>query len=294
MSFSPSAKRIRRSEVFDEQVSASPSSDEEIIETATIKQIQDSIGLAYHFDYDIIENNTGRVTKVAHLQVDEPIPHVQNPSPEEDHAFEFRLFSAPHLPPTVPDDHTEHSARYPPARPTRFNIRSPTPDVPSSGHFLHPHRPRSYHFNPDVAPKSIALSAISGRSVLLNASLPWHGCFLPWRVTHLPSPSSSSKGHHQTLLPKISTTNTTTALSHLSHHNRKPSKKRRIQVRTRSKLLDARAKEKETHLREKKTRLNRERKVKRREKERKEKKSKEEKSKEEKTGGSGDLVKISA
>jgi hypothetical protein len=266
---SPQAKRIRRSKVFDS--GSSSSSDEEVTETTTIKEIQDSIGLSYHFDYDLIENGAGEVTKFAHLQVDEPenVP-IQEKTPQDYEAFEFRLFATPRPPNARPSD-IDSKTNETPATQTqqasnKITIRSPTPDVPSSGRFINPNRPKSYYFTTTPPPPSITLSAISGPTILSSSHSPWPGTFLPWRVIHLSSSTTKlppSKPLYD--VPK----------SQAIRKSRKLSKKRRIQLRTRSKLMDAKVKEKEQHLREKKTRLNRERKVKRREKEKMEKAQKE-------------------
>jgi hypothetical protein len=261
------AKRIRRTKIFSSRASSSSSSDEEVTSQTTIQEIQSSIGLAYHFDYDIIENDSGRVTRFAHCQIDEPKPESESipvdEAPVGEEGFEFRLFATPHaLPVAAAGENGEDipkSARPTPA-PTRINIRSPTPDTPSDGRFL-TSRPKSYYFTPATTPSSFALATLSGPQVLFNSTSPWPGARLPWRVTHLPA--SSTKASHPTALhPSKNAPN---------FSSRKPSKKRRILLRTRSKLLDAKAKEKEEHIREKKTRLNRERKVKRREKEKVEK-----------------------
>lgn len=290
----PQAKRIRRSKVFD--TGSSSSSDEEVTETTTIKEIQDAIGLSYHFEYDLVENGAGKVTKFAHLQVDEPENvSIQEKTLPDDEAFEFRLFATP-KPPNAKASGIGSKTHETPATQKqqtskKITIRSPTPDVPSDGRFLNSHRPQSYYFTPITTPHSIALSAISGPSIIASSHYPWPGTFLPWRVTHLPSSSSSttksppnphrhvSKSH-----PAAIATSTTTRTK-----PRKPSKKRRIQLRTRMKQIDAKVKEKEQHLREKKTRLNRERKVKRREKEKAEKAEKEKQRERERVeGGGGD------
>ena len=268
----PQAKRIRRSKVFD--TGSSSSSDEEVTETTTIKEIQDAIGLSYHFEYDLVENGAGKVTKFAHLQVDEPENvSIQEKTLPDDEAFEFRLFATP-KPPNAKASGIGSKTHETPATQKqqtskKITIRSPTPDVPSDGRFLNSHRPQSYYFTPITTPHSIALSAISGPSIIASSHYPWPGTFLPWRVIHL---SSST-----TKLPPTNPLYDASSKPQATRKSRKakPSKKRRIQLRTRLKLMDAKAKEKEQHLREKKTRLNRERKVKRREKEKMEKAQKE-------------------
>jgi hypothetical protein len=272
---SPPAKRIRRSEVFDSPGtnSTTSSSDEEVTETTNIKEIQENIGLTYHFDYDLIENAGGRVTKFAHLQVDGTKPEAKDESipnqeaPPGDNAFEFRLFSTRPLTPTEAGVDAKSDQKL---ASTRINIRSPTPDEPSDGRFLNPHRPQGYYFASDTELPSFASSAVSSLGILNSSHDPWPGAAVPWRVIHLCSSSTKDRTRASRVKSNsisYPTLNTSSSLQ----SRRKPSKKRRIQLRTRTKLLDARAKEKEEHLREKKTRLNRERKVKRREKEKAEK-----------------------
>lgn len=244
----PQAKRIRRSEVFED--AESDSSEEEVTDTTTIKDIQNSIGLAYHFDYDLVENESGKITKFAHIQIDEPIHEDSLPNEE---AFEFRLFSA-----KKPSDEANTSTATELVS-QKINIRSPTPDKPSDGRFINPHRPLSYYLASDPPTPDIAAAAVSGDEILESSQCPWPGMQLPWRVTHLPNAKMSA------LRPRKS--DVSSALKADSRDKRKPNKRRRILLRTRERAKDEKTKEKEAHLREKKTRLNREKKIKRKAKE---------------------------
>jgi hypothetical protein len=256
----PQAKRIRRSKIFNDADSGS----EELLEDAIPTEDNDEEAAipAYHFDYELLENDTGEVTQFAHLRVHEPAQEDEAADKrQEEETFEFRLFSAPAA------SKTECESKTPKSAPSKINIRSPTPDQPSDGRFVNPHRPLTYYFTSSDDKPNFSLAAVSGDDVLTLSQSPWPGTQLPWRVIHLPSSKVS--------MPDVSS-QAKSMLKVKGPHSAdrrtgKPSKKRRILLRTRAKLVIEKAKEKEDHLREKKTRLNREKKIKRKAKEKAEK-----------------------
>lgn len=246
----PHAKRIRRSEIFSDGDSITEEPQEDPIGTADDDEETETP--AYHFDYELIENAGGEPTKFAHLRVHEPAP----PPPEaaeQEEAFEFRLFSAP-----APSQ-TQSTQPNPP--PSRINIRSPTPDQPSDGRFINPHRPSSYYLAKSPRLDKLAVAAVSGIEILQCSHSPWPGTQMPWRVIHLPSAkvSVSDISSDTKAMLKIRGK----GVPSKNARSGKPSKKRRILLRTRARAVDLKIKEKEEHLREKRTRLNREKKVKR-------------------------------
>ncbi len=246
----PQAKRVRRSQVFKDAESGTESDSGD--NPNVIEGVGDvSPEIAYHFDYEIVENEAGKATKFAHLRIHEP------PSKEAtEEEFEFRLFSAPKASATGRDD-----AATAPRAQTKVNIRSPTPTTPSDGRFINPYRPWTYYFASEPSVDTLAAVAVSGSDILERSHDPWPGTALAWRVVHLPS--SKPKVADLSDAARVSLKTPAPA----SKRKLKPSKKRRILLRTRAKAVEEKVKEKEEHLREKKTRLNREKKLKRKAKE---------------------------
>jgi Fungal protein of unknown function (DUF2011) len=255
------AKRIRRSDIFNDADSGS----EELHEDAIATDDNDEGAAAtpaYHFDYDLLENDSGKVTQFAHLRVHQPTQENEAADErQEEEAFEFRLFSAPAA------LKTEDESKTPKSAPSKINIRSPTPDQQSDGRFVNPHRPLTYYFTPSGDNSNFSLAAVSSDDVLTLSQSPWPGTQLPWRVIHLPSSkvSMTDVSSHAKSMLKVKGPDSA------NRRKGKPSKKRRILLRTRAKRVIDKAKEKEDHLREKKTRLNREKKIKRKAKEKAEK-----------------------
>ena len=251
----PQAKRIRRSEAFEDTESGKESHSEG--KSSNINATEQNDGkaseLAYHFDYDLVENSSGQVIKFANLKVHEAF---QEDAKEEE--FEFRLFS--NTKPSVTKEDTEGTLIRRPAQ-TKINIRSPTPDTPSDGRFNNPYRPPSFYFANEPPLDNFAATAVSGQEVLQWSQGSWPGASLPWRVIHLPRSKVSVSALSSTAKAMLKVSDPAT------RRKRKPSKKRRILLRTKAKAVEAKVKEKEEHLREKKTRLNREKKMKRKAKE---------------------------
>ncbi|KAK2796915.1 hypothetical protein FQN50_009374 [Emmonsiellopsis sp. PD_5] len=116
--------------------------------------------------------------------------------------------------------------------------------------------------------KRFAEVALSGDKILEDSSSTWPGCHLPWRVIHLkPGPSkkksSSSRPSNETSISLINPS----LDAKIPKSRKKPGKKRRIVLRQRL----AASKAAEEADREKRTRRNREKKIKKRQKEREKK-----------------------
>ncbi|KAI9859109.1 MAG: hypothetical protein M1830_006319, partial [Pleopsidium flavum] len=176
--------------------------------------------------------------------------------------FDFRLFSTPNTTraPTKDDKATTQ----------RIIIRSPTPSLNSTPGFLIPSRPKEYYFadSPSTTRrKEFEHVALTGEDVLKLAR---PGCTLPWRVLTLCLPPRPS------LHPKPNPISPKEQTLHPPHSNPtlkkrpRPNKKRRLTIRQRHSTIakeEVSKAEREVAEREKRTRKNRERKVKRKMKE---------------------------
>ncbi|KAK2778024.1 hypothetical protein FQN52_002929 [Onygenales sp. PD_12] len=180
-------------------------------------------------------------------------------------------------------------------RKLKIRIRSPTPTAigDGEGRFVVPFRGWDYYFSdPDWIRRQIsgkdggnerggeiarrgeevkrfAEVALSGDKILEDSrSSAWPGCHLPWRVIHLkPGPSkkksSSSRASNETSISLVNPS----VDAKIPKSRKKPGKKRRIVLRQRL----AASKAAEEADREKRTRRNREKKIKKRQKEREKK-----------------------
>ena len=192
---------------------------------------------------------------------------------ENEDCFEFRLFSRPTWNP-VPSNETA-------VAPVRIDIRSPSPDIREIG-FLEPRRPDDYYFtngSSEQERKQYQSVAVSGEDILRQTEARWvrfilaanvitnscqlqYGCALPWRVITVKN------------FQNLVTSNKSTPNKSVSTKKTRQGKKRRILLRKRLALTAekeaiARISKvgKEAAEREKKTRLNRAKKVRRKEKE---------------------------
>ncbi|WEW58127.1 hypothetical protein PRK78_003594 [Emydomyces testavorans] len=224
------------------------------------------------------------------------LDHATEEDQDEEQEFEFRLFSNP----KTPDRSTRRDANkkprdtnHPAIQKLKIRVRSPSPtDVAEEGGFTVPFRGWEYYFSePELVMRVLSrgtkrhpllnvkskdpnkqrikqqfLEAAVTSGDILAASRPenWPGCHLPWRITHLKLPSSSTVkplSHQSTI------TSLTTATIPCKSKKKKPGKKRRIVLRKRA---AARIAADEVG-KEKRTRRNREKKIKRRQKEREKK-----------------------
>lgn len=126
-------------------------------------------------------------------------------------------------------------------------------------------KPRSYYFADDPTSEDdvcLAAAAIDGNTIRELSQLPWPGCKLPWKVTHV-SPTGITKdvlvGHP----PSVAT------VVEPIHKRTRKSKKTRIAIRKKLQATKTKreeqaklAKEKDEAEREKRTRRNREKKLK--------------------------------
>jgi hypothetical protein len=155
--------------------------------------------------------------------------------------LEFRLFSGP----TVETS-------------TKIRIRSPEiDDLP--GGFVVPRRSYSYYFKEDLSEQQwnqIHEVAVSGEFVISRSSEIWPGCQLPWKVLTVTQSRRNThglEGHSQVKgLGKPKRT--------------RLGKKSRIAKRKKLTAMSQQILQKESHIRDKKTKKNRVQKLKRREK----------------------------
>lgn len=273
----PTAKRLKRSELFESDGEFEPLSSA----TRSLDS-PDEEGLSkipeYGFEYNFI---------------DQPLssPVAAKTTQPEHETYQFNLFK-----PSLKKQSTKSETQDKPQvtqpesqpRTNLISIRSPSPPVASLDN-THPSsipRPLSHHFTASLPlstqtrlHSNYVQAAISGHAIIrLSRHQPWPGSALPRRVIHLPAhakqqvivihdPSNSGNG------VKAATSHQVREAGSRSARTR-PSKKARDRLKQRAvkrqAVIDA-SKSKEEHEREKKNRKNRERKVKRRAKERKDK-----------------------
>ena len=258
----PTAKRLKRSDFFDnEPIEAQHDNIEEDV-VAADKSIDDQIP-SYGFEYDFITQQTI-----------EPSANVQTPDiqAEAEEAFQFNLFKPASKPP-IPTTNDTNQILEP--QPALISLRSPSPQ-PTNIHFP-TDRPPSYYFTASLSPATLsrlraryAECAITPATLQARASTPWPGTHLPWRIISLPAYAK------QVVVHDPGTSAGSSLKPVLEPENRKrtrPSKKRRdllkVKAERRVRVIDE-TKSKEEHEREKRSKKNRERKLKRRAKERKE------------------------
>lgn len=144
--------------------------------------------------------------------------------------------------------------------PTKIRVRSPTPGNTEPA-FLIPSRPTSYYFTGEPSEEvkqTFIVSAVSGIDVLSRSASRWQGCALPWKVF----PADGKGDVAKLATAKAGKTRT------------RPGKKYRLSVRKKEnakaekKLAEQKqAEEKEAYLREKKSKMNRQKQIKKRAKE---------------------------
>ncbi|RHZ54383.1 DUF2011 domain-containing protein [Aspergillus thermomutatus] len=268
----PDAKRVRRDELLSrDSTSRSPSPQSD----SSFQDAHQRLGELLNLDALIAPaESTAPATK---SQED------GQQQEDEEQEFEFRLFSAPAAPKSATKGEktaaTEggEKAVSGGAQKLRIRLRSPTPGaVDGEGRFLNPFRGWQYYFTtPElltgsgakqdsastIRKKQFEEVAVTGQQMLEWSEVPWPGCHLPWRVTHL--------NRQHTKLPPVSEDPTAVATIYVTNpptkvpmSRKKPGKKRRIQLRKRIKAAEE-AKHNEA---EKRNRKNRERKIKRRQK----------------------------
>jgi hypothetical protein len=182
------------------------------------------------------------------------LAHETEYSPVHEEALEFRLFA--HL-----------NSNSPAA--TKIRLNSPDTSNKPPG-FVVPERPRSYYFQDSWSigqQHQFNAAAVSGSDVIQHSKTFWHGFALPWRVTTIRSDKKLAQDRPCSKPERSS-----------SKSRKRPGKKSRIarrtllavakgQVEQRRRVQEA----KEVSVREKKTRMNKLRKMRRREKKRQEK-----------------------
>ncbi|KAK4948674.1 hypothetical protein LTR10_012678 [Elasticomyces elasticus] len=259
----PDAKRVKRSELIQGDISPQSLSRSTSPVAADDQEEPTPNKVDYGFEYDFItpgaQSAQPSQTEAAH----EP----SNEDNNEDQEFDFRLFTTA---PKHPSQPIRLSATPPPTDPTK------APSL-EEANFIRPHRPDSYYFTSALPAEftqtlksQYATVALSTADMLsLAMSTKWPGTSLPWRCIHvqLTKPINPSQGrdHKSATKPFDSTTDS---------RRTRPSKKRRILLRKRLALranLAAQAGHDEEAEREKRTRRNREKKVKRKEREKRKK-----------------------
>lgn len=178
----------------------------------------------------------------------------------EDEELEFQLFA------------TAKPAADKTAIANKIRLRSPTPQTTDPG-FVNAERPLEYYFADSTNRDSYSTTALSGSQVSALSKTPWPGSTYPWKVLHLPSGGQTKAARLQAnmLFDKLVSAG---AEEGSSTRRKRLGKKARIKIRTklqaaRSKAEQAKmdANAKEAALKEKRTRLNREKKIKKRAKE---------------------------
>ncbi|KAL8800095.1 MAG: hypothetical protein Q9182_005407 [Xanthomendoza sp. 2 TL-2023] len=177
-------------------------------------------------------------------------------------AYEFQLFSQKPKPSTI-------SA----PQPQRILLRSPSPEIKEPG-FVHPNRSPRFYFTGAESRENrqrFREVAVEGHDVQKESQAKWPGYELPWRLTTITFHSTKQA----VAAPRIAGTTEPGT-------RKRVGKKRRIILRTRLQALKERQEiarlaeaEKEALATEKRSRKNREKKLKRREKARSLKKGKE-------------------
>lgn len=274
----PSAKRVKRSQLFDSE----SDSDKGYAKAPEIprsrknnhddkKDIEIDGIPNYGFEYDFIRQNSAHTSPQP-----ASLPTQQNP--ETYHFHLFKPATAQISPDPSSQTHAQQAQQQSQPQPISISIRSPSPPS-TTAHppILKDLRPASYYFTSALPPATLShlrstysTSAISGRTILSLSQTPWPGTHQPWRVIHLPAHPKQVVVHKSLSTPgKRHPSPDAPARARVGGKPR-PSKKRRERARRTRPRIDE-SKSKEQHEREKRTRKNRERKVKRRAKEREEK-----------------------
>ncbi|KAL8676225.1 MAG: hypothetical protein Q9186_007239 [Xanthomendoza sp. 1 TL-2023] len=233
------AKRVRRSELRSKSSSPDPVKSYDDVKNQFRRQLDQL------YQHGISEQQTNPV---------EPSEECQGAIDDiNEEAYEFQLFSQ------KPEQSTI-SAPQPP----KILLRSPSPENKEPG-FVHPTRSPYYYFTgAESRDRRLQFQnvAVEGHDVQKESQAKWPGFELPWRVTTITLHSSK-----QTVAPS----RITGALE--SGKRKRVGKKRRIILRTKLQALKERQEaarlaevEKEALATEKRSRRNREKKLKRREK----------------------------
>lgn len=287
----PSAKRVKRSELFDLEnedqnavVTQGNVKNEPLKDESDGHNDDEDILPDYGFEYDFVSPNVNSTSDSRTQQA--AISEETKPIEKDPEIYQFNLFapakpsksitSQPRPPPPTTNDQQPNS------QPLQISIRSPSP-VPEaiSQGTLRSLRPDTHYFTSAFPPATLEslrttylAAAITPSTIQQLSKFPWPGTYQPWRVINLPAHSKQiilHKPSHGTIPytakpPLHSETR--------SRRRARPSKKRRdlakAKAQKRQISIDE-TKTKEEHEREKRNRKNRERKIKRRAKERREK-----------------------
>lgn len=277
----PAAKRLKRSELFEDVDEQEHAKTKDAPNTVVTHEVDSNNPPAYYFDFEYV--NTKSTSEVE--------PKDQTAVSDE---FTFNLFRpAPRSSKTVTHDLPDQTV--PLAATNRISIKSPSPppDSVSAGRFDKPRPDSDYFtaaFNADhqaAVREQFAVSAISGKTVQRLSTLPWPGSACSWRIISLPAHSkqivvdkTSRKGRLAAAALFVAS-----AAPDAPDHDERPaarrrcraSKKRRIFMRVRAQKRVELQKVEEKRLeteQEKRAQKNRERKAKRRIKEKRDKEAK--------------------
>ncbi|KAK0392390.1 hypothetical protein NLU13_1885 [Sarocladium strictum] len=247
----PQAKRVRRDELFDSGGSDDGDGSDELMEremrALLNEQIAKSLGLLQADEPSdrIASKGQGSLneTKAASQSKSEPGNGEEEDAADE---FDFQLFSgsAPTTKVVLEDDH------------------------PGDGALVR-RRPQSYYLITTISEEQkrrYAAAAVTADEILQRAKQRSWGLELPWKVIH-----ASSNG-------KLNSAYETGQAASAREGKGRPGKKKRIAMRTKAraameqaKLASAKMAEKEEHIKDKKKRLNRAKKLRRRAKAREQK-----------------------
>ncbi|KAF2859205.1 hypothetical protein K470DRAFT_219693 [Piedraia hortae CBS 480.64] len=144
----------------------------------------------------------------------------------------------------------------------KVRLKSPTPPSGDGG-FIQPKRPREYYFaeTSSARKKEYEASAVSGAQVLARSKQRQPGNAYEWKVLNLPLSSLSREARIATATHFNSLVDDEPAKKRT-----RPGKKYRLRLRARAQALKNKEQEKEMAIKEKKTRINRSKKLRRREK----------------------------
>ncbi|KAL9000680.1 MAG: hypothetical protein Q9169_000716 [Polycauliona sp. 2 TL-2023] len=238
------AKSVRRSELRSRSTSLSSASSEEVKE-----QWRQKLDLAYR---DAISEQSSFAT------CGPGVAPSENPGDLEEESYEFQLFS---------QKSTQSGVSI--SQPPRIVLRSPSPETQEPS-FVRPERSQDSYFTGTVTlhdQRQFQEAAIEGERVLQESQRAWPGCHLRWRLTTLTVTSEKQRN----MKPDLPDTTQ-------AGKRKRPGKKRRIAVRIKTQARNHREEavrlaeaEKTAFLVEKRSRRNREKKLKRREKARNQK-----------------------
>jgi hypothetical protein len=277
----PEAKRVKRTEFFEEDVHLSEGESEDNHEAVP----------AYGFEYDFIDvksftPNSSLATHAKHSDDAHKCPKEEK-RPEQ--KFEFNLFA--------PSTDNEAKA----TQHAKISLRaSPSPgDALSEGRFIKPNRSDTYYFTSSLSQSELRelrsqylTSAVTSNEISRRSKAAWPGMKMEWRIiapksvivrrkrassedTDLPADTNGISR----IDPKIEIHNNSSSEKLLPPvpvstvgRRTKPSKKRRILLRKRiARQTKLTGEANDQAIREKKSAMNRKNKLRRREKEREKK-----------------------